>query len=58
MTKRFSISVSGATYGRLRSAVNDTSLQKFVDGIVTTALGDPTILARVVAKAKPSGGEK
>ena len=52
MTKkkqRYSISVSGGTYDRMRTIVTG-SLAKFVDNIVTTALDDPAILERVVAK--------
>jgi hypothetical protein len=55
MTKkkqRYSISVSGGTYDRMRTMVTG-SLAKFVDNIVTTALDDPTILARVVAGCQP-----
>ena len=48
--KRYSISVCGETYERLRSTVSSTSLQKFVDGILTTALDDPAILERVLGK--------
>jgi len=47
--QRYSISVSSRTYDRLRTAVTG-SLAAFVDDIVTTALNDPAILARVVAK--------
>ena len=50
--QRYSISVSSRTYDRLRTAVGG-SLAKFVDNIVTTALDDPAILARVVAKCPP-----
>ena len=50
-TQRYSISVSSKTYDRLRTAVPG-SLASFVDGIVTGALNDPTILARVVAKCR------
>ncbi len=52
--KRHAISVSGSTYDRLRGAVaGSASLHKFVDGIVTSMLDDPTILARVVGKCRP-----
>ena len=50
--QRYSISVSSRTYDRLRTAVTG-SLAAFVDDIVTTALNDPAILARVVAKCHP-----
>lgn len=49
---RYSISVTGKTYDRLRLAVGG-SLQKFVDEIVRNALDDPTILARVTGKCRP-----
>ena len=51
-TQRYSISVSSRTYDRLRTVVAG-SLASFVDDIVTTALDDPAILARVVAKCRP-----
>ena len=50
--QRYSISVSSKTYDRLRSAV-DGSLAKFVNDIMTTALDDPSIRARVAAKCHP-----
>ena len=50
--QRYSISVSSRTYDRLRTVVGG-SLASFVDNIVTTALDDPAILARVVAKCHP-----
>jgi hypothetical protein len=52
VTKRYSVSVSGATYARLRSAVSGKSLQRFLDDLVMSALGDPMISARVVGKCK------
>lgn len=48
--KRYSISVTGQTYDRLRSVVMATSLQKFVDGIVVAALDDPKIASRILEK--------
>jgi hypothetical protein len=48
--KRYSISVSGTTYARLRTSVASASLQKFVDGILVSALDDPTIRERLLAK--------
>ena len=50
--QRYSISVSSRTYDRLRMAVTG-SLATFVGDIVVTALDDPAILARVVAKCHP-----
>ena len=49
---RYSISVSGKTYDRLRSAVTSCSLASFVDGVVTSALDDPTIVARLLARCQ------
>jgi len=50
--QRYSISLSGGTYDRMRSMVTG-SMAKFVDNVVTTALDDPMILARVSAKCHP-----
>lgn len=50
--QRYSISVSSRTYDRLRAAV-DGSVAAFVEDIVTGALDDPTILARVMGKCPP-----
>lgn len=54
--QRYSISVSSRTYDRLRTVVPG-SLATFVDDIVTTALNDPAILARVVARCRPRKDE-
>lgn len=54
-TSRYAISVSGRTYDRMR-AVAPGSLAEFVDDIVTSALDDPAILARVMAKCHPRKG--
>lgn len=51
-TQRYSISVSSRTYDRLRTVVTG-SLAGFVDDIVATAIDDPAILARVVARCRP-----
>lgn len=51
-TQRYSISVSSRTYDRLRAVVPG-SLATFVDGVVLTALDDPEIRARLVAKCPP-----
>lgn len=51
-TQRYSVSVSSRTYDRLRTAV-EGSLAGFVDDIVATAIDDPAILSRVVAKCRP-----
>ena len=52
-TQRYSISVSSRTYDRLRTAVTGSlSLATFVNDIVVTALDDPTILSRVVARCR------
>lgn len=47
---RFSISVSGSTYDRLRGAVPQGGIASFIDGIVSTALADPVIAARLLEK--------
>jgi len=49
---RYSISVAGPTYKRLRSAVPRGGVTGFVDDILTTALDDPAILARLVNKCR------
>jgi hypothetical protein len=49
---RYSISVTGQTYDRLRATVKSASLQKFVNGILVSALDDPTIAARVTEKCR------
>ncbi|HSX22346.1 MAG TPA: hypothetical protein VLE97_06175 [Gaiellaceae bacterium] len=48
---RYSISVSGPIYDRLRTSV-DGSMASFVDGIVLGALNDPAILARLVSRCR------
>jgi hypothetical protein len=48
-TKRYAISVSARTYDRMRSTVH-SSLARFVNEIMTSALDDPAILARLAAK--------
>lgn len=54
-TQRYSISVSARTYDSLRAKVSG-SLAGFVDDLVETALDDPAILARLVAKCCPRKG--
>lgn len=49
---RYSVSMSGRTYDRVRSAVPSGGMASFVDDIVMKALEDPTILARMVAKCR------
>lgn len=52
--KRFSISVSGPVYDRLSASMGaSASVQKFVDGIVVSALDDATIRDRVLKKCRP-----
>jgi hypothetical protein len=52
--KRYSISVSGSVYDRLSASMGaSASVQKFVDGIVVSALDDATIQARVLSKCRP-----
>jgi hypothetical protein len=50
--QRYSISVSGQTYARLRTSVTSGSMHKFVDRILVGALDDPAILGRLVAKCQ------
>ena len=47
--QRYSISVSAKTYDCMRAAAPG-SLAEFVDDIVTSALDDPAILSRLLAK--------
>lgn len=47
---RPSISVTGATYDRLREAHPLGSLAAFVDALVASTLDDPTTSARVIAQ--------
>jgi hypothetical protein len=52
--KRYSISVTGATYERLRELPeSEASMQRFVDALITSAIDDPLIRARVLAKCHP-----
>ena len=48
---RYSISVSGETYERLRTAVQG-SMAAFVDDIVLGALDDPSMLARLLPRCR------
>jgi hypothetical protein len=49
---RYSVSVSGKTYDRLRVTVTSGSLASFVDEIIASALDEPTILARIVVQCR------
>lgn len=49
---RYSISVSGRTYGRLRAAVPHGSLASCVDEFVMDALEDPAILERIIGTCR------
>lgn len=49
---RYAVSVSGKTYARARAAVPPGSLASFVDDIITSALDDPSITARLIAKCQ------
>jgi hypothetical protein len=54
--KRYSISVTGETYARLRATVAEsTSIQKFVDDLITSALDDALVAARVVGQCTELG---
>ena len=50
--KKPSISVTAPVYDRVRDALGTASVQKFVDGILVSALNDPTICARVLEKCR------
>jgi hypothetical protein len=50
---RYSISVSGTTYDRLRAAAPRGRVASLVDEIVESALDDPETLARLVARCRP-----
>jgi hypothetical protein len=50
--QRYSISVTGRTYARLREFVASGSLPKFIDGLVVPVLDDPAVAARVLAKCR------
>lgn len=54
-TTRYSISVTGKTYDRLRSVVPSGEMARVVDEIVESALDDPEILARIVARCRGEG---
>lgn len=51
-TPRYSISVSGGTYDRLRDTKPPDGVSGLVDDILTEALDDPAILARLVHKCR------
>jgi hypothetical protein len=53
---RYSISVSGGTYDRLRGTVPYGGVSGFVDDILMAALDDPAILARLVGKCRYEEG--
>lgn len=52
---RYSISVSGKTYDRLRAVVTQGSLASFINDIMGSALDDPAISARVLAMCRQQG---
>jgi len=54
---RYSISVSGRTYDRLRVVVPRGRVARFVDDLVTSALDDPKITNRLVDKCLADKGE-
>jgi hypothetical protein len=51
--KRYSISVTGAIYDRLRETVTDESVASFVEDAIATALDDPKTAARIAATCAP-----
>jgi len=51
--KKPSISISGKTYDRLNTSMGlQYSVHSFVDGILASALDDPTILKRVLKECR------
>lgn len=55
-TNRYSISVSGGTYDRLRITMPHGGVSGLVDDILTEALDDPAILGRLVNKCRYEEG--
>ncbi len=51
-SNRYSISVSGSTYDRLRAATPRGTVTWIVEDLVLSALDDPEIRARVVDKCR------
>lgn len=52
--RRYSISVTGATYDRLRALPEtEESMQRFVDALIMSAIDDPLVRLRVLAKCHP-----
>lgn len=52
--KRYSISVTGATYDRIRDLPEaSVSMQRFVDDLIMSAIDDPLVRTRVLAKCHP-----
>jgi hypothetical protein len=54
--RRYSISVTGCIYDRLRTQVTSGSVASFVDEIVEMALDDSTISNRIVAACRQVEG--
>jgi hypothetical protein len=46
--RRYSISVTGRFYERLRTQVTSESVASFVDDVIATTLEDPALSAQVV----------
>jgi hypothetical protein len=55
-SNRYSISVSGKTYDRLRVKVPRGRVARFVDDLLETALNDPTIMRRLVDRCLRDDG--
>lgn len=51
--KRYTISVSGKIYQHLHLVVEDSSIQKFVDGLIRSALDDQPTRDRILARCTP-----
>lgn len=46
--RRYSISVTGRFYEKLRAHVTDESVASFVDDVIASTLEDPTLSAQVL----------
>jgi hypothetical protein len=54
--QRYSISVSGKTYDRLRAVVPQGGIARCVDDIIASTLDDPEILSRLVDRCRGEEG--
>jgi hypothetical protein len=54
--RKYSISVTGTTYARIRAAVPRGDMASFVDDVLVAALDDPAIAAGVVTQCRRGEG--